>query len=429
MLVKKFDIIVGNPPWLSYRYIEDPKYQEEVKKLGLEKYKVAPMKQKLMTQMEIATIFLLHSISTFGSDDSSKIGFVMPRGIFNSDQHEKFRNQSFSADAEVTKYWDLREVHPLFNVPACVSFLKKCRERIRKSEFPVLEYRGKLPTVDLPWLEAKKYLRTEEGKLRLIYLGHHTALSTKPGWRTPTTPSIYSKQFRQGATIVPRNFYFVEFMEEVSSIKPKKVYSIRTDEEQAKESQPRYKEIRFRGQMEGAFLGYAALAKHVLPFVVLKPALVTLPIIEKEDGYYKVFPSKDLNSEGYRSAAKWYGKAERIWNELRRDKAESQNLYEWLDYQGKLSAQCVHKVHLVLYNAAGTHAAAAYIDTRQLDSWFVAEHKIYWFSCNTRDEAYYLTSILNSPNADEIIKPFQSLGLMGKRHREKDPRTADSSFQ
>lgn len=32
MLRDRFDFIVGNPPWLSYRYIADPEYQAEVKK-------------------------------------------------------------------------------------------------------------------------------------------------------------------------------------------------------------------------------------------------------------------------------------------------------------------------------------------------------------------------------------------------------------
>jgi methylase of polypeptide subunit release factors len=61
MLRDRFDFILGNPPWLSYRHIADPDYQAEIKKRAIEDYAIAPKHQKLFTQMELATIFLMHS--------------------------------------------------------------------------------------------------------------------------------------------------------------------------------------------------------------------------------------------------------------------------------------------------------------------------------------------------------------------------------
>ncbi|MBI3896140.1 MAG: SAM-dependent DNA methyltransferase, partial [Acidobacteria bacterium] len=58
MLKGQFDFIIGNPPWLSYRYISDPDYQEEVKRRAVVKYKIAPKSQNLITHMELATVFL-----------------------------------------------------------------------------------------------------------------------------------------------------------------------------------------------------------------------------------------------------------------------------------------------------------------------------------------------------------------------------------
>jgi len=54
MLKHQFDFIIGNPPWLSYRFISDPEYQEEIKKRAVTTYKIAPKSQKLFTQMELA---------------------------------------------------------------------------------------------------------------------------------------------------------------------------------------------------------------------------------------------------------------------------------------------------------------------------------------------------------------------------------------
>jgi hypothetical protein len=38
MLRDRFDFILGNPPWLSYRYIADPEYQAEIKKRAVGEY-------------------------------------------------------------------------------------------------------------------------------------------------------------------------------------------------------------------------------------------------------------------------------------------------------------------------------------------------------------------------------------------------------
>lgn len=339
-----------------------------------------------MTQMEIATIFLLHSLSTFGVDNASKIGFVLPRSIFNADQHENFRSGKYSAEAEVMKYWDLREVHPLFNVPACVAFLEKKKYRTAKSAIPVEEFEGRLPGIDLDWKEAEKHLKVKEAILRLIHLGDHSALSTQKSRSKLGTQRPYNKLFKQGATIVPRNFYFIKLEREEARIDAQKIYFVQTDEDQAKESKPPYDKIRCRGQIEGRFIGYAALARHVLPFMFLSPAVVALPVIEGQNGYFEIVPATKLNANGYRYAGQWFSKAEQIWNDKRGDKAERDNLYEWLDYRKKLSSQPFKSKHMVLYNAAGTHIAAAYFEANQLDSWFVAEHKVYWYSCKSAEE-------------------------------------------
>jgi type I restriction-modification system DNA methylase subunit len=86
MLKEQFDFIIGNPPWLSYRYISDPDYQDEIKRRAVDKYRIAPKSQKLMTHMELATVFLVHCMATFAKRGESRLGFVMPRGVLSSDQ-------------------------------------------------------------------------------------------------------------------------------------------------------------------------------------------------------------------------------------------------------------------------------------------------------------------------------------------------------
>jgi len=417
MFKGQFDYIIGNPPWLSYRYIEDPKYQKEVKELAVNTYAVAPKKQKLMTQMEIATIFLLHSIQHFGREGDSKIAFVMPRSIFNAEQHKNFRLEKFSGGVSVYQYWDLKNVSPLFNVPSCVAFLEN--KRRVKSSYDVLEFHGNLINNNMPWVKAKKHLKLKKDKLRIIYLGSNSALSSGPGYRTPTNKGQYIKRFHQGATVVPRNFYFVNILNNTQRIDPSGIYNIETDQEQAKEAKRPYKEILLNGKIEGRFLGYTILAKHILPFFTLNPSQVVLPVNILEDGFFSIRKAKDLKKAGFRYASKWFTQTEKYWDEKREEKAKIQNVYQWLDYRKKLTAQSSRKKHLILYNAAGTHVAASYFKPNSLDSWTVVDAKAYWYSCISDTEAYYLLAILNSSIPNEMIKPFQSLGLMGQRDIHK----------
>lgn len=109
---------------------------------------------------------------------------------------------------------------------------------------------------------------------------------------------------------------------------------------------------------------------------------------------------------------------ERLWEDLCGHKADKQNVYDWLDYSGKLEAQNLRQRHLVLYNAAGTNVSAAYFDRTQHPR-FVVEHKLYWAAFADPREAHYVVAILNSEMANRAIKPFQSTGLMGERDIEK----------
>ncbi len=120
-LRNRYDVVVGNPPWLAYRYVSDPEYQQEIKSLSVETYELAPKAQKLVTQMELATLFLVHATHLY-LKKGGMLGYVMPRSVFSGDQHEKFRTEQFKADCDIKEYWDLRGVSPLFNVPACVVF-------------------------------------------------------------------------------------------------------------------------------------------------------------------------------------------------------------------------------------------------------------------------------------------------------------------
>lgn len=50
--------------------------------------------------------------------------FVLPRSFFNVDQHDNTRSGVVQS-VQLTSAWDLKDVEPLFRVPACVLFARR----------------------------------------------------------------------------------------------------------------------------------------------------------------------------------------------------------------------------------------------------------------------------------------------------------------
>ena len=418
MLRDRFEYVVGNPPWLSYRYISDPFYQQEVKKRAIEEYGIAPKSMKLMTHMEIATVFLAHCVTTFGKE-GCQLGFVMPRSILSADQHANFRMRTYTAEFRLVQYWDLRNVEPLFQVPACVIFAVRDQSKGTDADIlPAFEWFGKLPAKDIPWGRAVGHLQPIKRKGTVIRIGSRTAFSTSSGRNLPNKSSSYASRFHQGATILPRSFYFVQIDRPVREIRSTGLYWARTDPEQAKGAKPPYQDVQLEGQIEGRFVYLTCLSRHILPFAVLTPAIIVVPV-EAQHGALSVRTAEQLQKAGYRKMAGWMRKVETIWHEKRKEKAAQQTVYERLDYQRELTTQILSHQHLVLYNAAGANVSAAYLDRGLLPLDFLVDHKLYWLPCASPDEAHFLVAILNSRAVNEAIKPFQSMGLLGERDIHK----------
>ena len=417
MIKGSFDFIIGNPPWLSYRYISDPDYQREVTQRAVEEYRIAPKTQRLRTQMELATVFLIHSLSTFGKTES-RLAFVMPRSVFSADQHENLRLQTYNAPISIDGYLDLMGVAPVFNVPCCVLFASRSAFKVQKPRLVAVSLKGRLPRRDIALSEAESLISESTAEARVIYLGSRTAWSTRTGRTVENPPSPYKRRFRQGATLVPRNFYFVTSPDFGESLDPDGLYFTETDPEQAAEAKAPYRDVEMAGEVEGRFFFATALSKHLLPFAVVDPATLVLPI-DVSDGEIRMITSGTMKQEGFRNFAEWMVRAEEIWASKRGKKADRQSVYERLDYQRELTSQDLNAKHLVLYNAAGTHLAASVFDTARLNLPFVVEHKLYSTTCETRNEALYLASVLNARTINEEIKPFQTFGLMGERDIEK----------
>ena len=413
----QFDYVVGNPPWITLNKLS-ASYQELVKPLVKDEYRLTT-KSELITQIEMAALFLVRALDLY-LKDGGRLGFVMPRSVFSADQHHNFRRGEVAVKYAVEKVVDAEGVSPLFYVPACAVVVRKGG----KAQYPIpaTVLRGKLPEdrhKTMPLREALKHLSRED---RQIYLGE---IGGRSAWtyeqlQVAKGRSYYYDYFRQGATIVPRPFFFVEIEdvgEDFVVVRPSK----RTERREAK--------VKFDIPLmpvEKKFLYGILTASEVVPFCHLPPAVVALPI-EPRGSSYVLLAAKELRERGYSYMADKMERLEKLWEEYRGEKKEKASIYEWLNYQNKLTAHNPAVKFRVVYNTSGTHLVAAVVEAGKRlvnnielqDT--VVDYTLYHYQTNLEDEAHYLSAVLNSSVLDQLVKPLQSKGEFGERHFVKKP--------
>lgn len=408
----QFDFVVGNPPWLTYSGITVADYQDEIAELA-EKYGVLPGSKANRPHLEIAAVFLAHCARMF-LKPKGKLAFVLPRSFLSADHHKTTR----SGQAQwfrLTAIWDLDGVSPLFPVPACVLFAERAHA-LRKPPtdgLPGFEAKGRLSDHNATWEEAEDRLTFTPTTWYLGYLGKRTAFITRKPSKGRKT-NAYKDHFRQGATIVWRNFYFIEVTQNVPDLIDRSV-AVRSDPSiDVRKGHP------LSGRVHSRFLYRTAQAKSLLPFTLLDPSLVVLPI-EVQDGALGLLTPQQLADNGFLDTADWFERIEAIWNEERTERAAKSGVtfLDYLDYQSKLTNQRLSTPYIVQYNSSGKDANACVVEQGAHDRPFVVDYKAYWYGTKDEDEAYFLAAFLNADEPNRLIKDFQSRGLFGARDVSK----------
>jgi len=425
---KKFDIIIGNPPWLSYRYVRSTEYQKELKKLITERYQLLPSdKVELMTHMELATLFFVR-VSDLYLKEEGLIGFVMPRSVFSADQHDNFRSGTFvHPDLGFTEIYDLLNVNPLFNVPSSAFFARK--DGKVKYPVPAILFSGNLPDKNCRLEIAEKHLHRREANLNLGAIGERSFL-TERVFELPKRRSHYFQSIYQGATIVPRQFWLIDFVPHPKfGIDPEfpKIRTSKRAHERAKET---YEDLLLEGIIESQFLYGVLTGSEVVPFGHLKPIPIVCPI-EPHGSTYRLIGPEEARTRGFFNLARWLSHVEEEWTQRRSEKAGRVTALQWLNYENKLTQQNSKAKYRVIYNTSGTYLVAGVVENKKTEfvvngkalqgNGIIVDHKLYYYETDDEAEAFYLSAILNSSVVDEIIKPAQSRGKFGPRDIHKKP--------
>jgi len=429
---KKFDAVIGNPPWLSYRYIENVEYQKFLKNLIINEYGLLGSdKAELMTHMELATLFLVRSVDLY-LKEGGVIGFVMPRSIFVADQHDNLRKGLLrKTKIGIRRLVDLDEVNPLFNVPSCIVYCVLGEKISYPIETTVIS--GNLDKKNVSLDQAVSKLNFRQTRYQLVELGERSSL-TEVGKKIEIPSKVgrsdYYELFRQGATIVPKSAWCVEIVKH-----PKFGINVRypyvsTSKRAIEKAKAEYAGVKLSGSIESQFLYAAVSGSELVPFGLIGTYLTILPIEQSQNGF-RIIRKEEAQKRKYDGLAEWLSKVEVLWKRKRGEKAERMDIYDWLDYQKKLTAQNLGRKYKVLYNTSGTYLVSCVLENKpvrlKIDGGgikvkgIIADWTTYWMETDDEDEAHYVAAILNSPIIDEKIKPMQAKGAFGERHIVKKP--------
>ena len=393
---EKVDYVVGNPPWLSYRYIKDAGYKARVKELTFAHELLGLDEMKLFTQMDTSTLFVAHCEREFLRPGGA-LGMVLPKTvILRSKQHLAFQGKGF------TEVHDFSGVEPLFNVRTCMVIR---RAPYAASNIPSFQWSGKMPSRNLSLREAWTILTSEENVISF----DHVSVEFSP----------YYDRFLQGASLMPRCLIFVEPVKDAQL--NLRTPFLRTAADTYAESKKDWR-LQVEGTIEREFLFGTVLSKDLMPFVVRKLSLMILPLVETSHHDLQMTDSATVLGEGFQHAHDWFAKVEGIWRERRKD--ADLEFAGRLNYQNTLTAQSLSSPFIVLTNKSGTNLCSAMISTAEAKTigklpigGFVADTVTYRYYAANEDEAHYLVGILNSPFVNEVIKPFQTQGIY---HGERD---------
>jgi hypothetical protein len=398
---EKSDVVIGNPPWLSYRYMSR---ETQAAFKGACQDRGIWAGGKVATHQDLSAYFFARCVELYFKPDGV-IAFVMPYAAMSRRQFEGFRKGVFGRHragigerinfVRFTEAWAFPDVQPLFPVPSCVLFARTHRADDRKSVLPptIAEAVGVLTRRDATPAEAEEDLTWREQ-------AWPASLKRAPG-------SPYRDAFRQGATMVPRMLCVVE----PAATGPlggnpgaPLVQSRRTSQEKAP-----WKTLGLlRGNVEAQFLRPLYLGESIAPFRLLTPAIGVIPW-ELRSG---LLESASAQSRGHLHLARWLAQAEELWN---RNGRGGLALIERWNFHGELASQLPPPPLRVACAASGTLPAVAILRDREA----ICEHALYWVAATDEKEAGYLCAVLNSETARARVAGRQARGQWGARHFDK----------
>ena len=389
------DVIVGNPPWLTYNRV-DATLRSELERQSRETYGIW-VGRHYATQQDIAGLFYTRCVDLYLRDRGTA-AMVLPHSALQAGQYQKWRSGSWQqarADLAEIIPWDLERIEPntFFPVPACVVFARKVGDGASRQL-------GN---------EARRLCGREGGPFsdEMIPLAD-------TGDAQFVSP--YGERARNGATVFPRPLFLVHVSESTTAIASG---IVRVSPWRSPHEHPPWKGLPLEelvdGHIEESHVWDVHLGATVAPFVILEPRQAVLPV--RRDGGGLIHSTSDDAIRGvdaasldHRMRGRWRAMNE-IWEEHKGSNNQL-NLLQRLDYMRNLSSQLSSPAESrLLYTSSGRPTAAVLTDPDPL-----VENSLYCVACETVREAHFLAAVINSRTLENAVKRLMPKGQFGARH-------------
>lgn len=390
----RVDVLVGNPPWLSYRFMP-PGMKASFRTMSEDRGFWAGA--AAATHQDLSALFVARAAEQYLTPTGT-FAFVMPLAALSRTQFAGFRTGKWGAhntttvNVAFTAAWDLHQVKPsFFPVPGCVVLGHRSPTAVAVTG-PSEQWSGRITAA---------HATTEAALVQIARTGATAAESL--GVASP-----YGPRFSQGATLVPRFLLFVEAAGDNplgAGAGRRRVHSYRN----SNEKQPWKALPSLTGTIEKQFLRPTLVGDSVLPFR-LRPAREAVIPWDGTDLGRTTGERLDL----YPGLAQWWRQATTTWD-TNRTAGSTLSLLDRIDYQRGLTNQLPGSAIRVVYTKSGMYLAATIVT----DPKMVIDHKLYWASAASLDEATYLVTVLNSNALLKLIRPLQARGEHNPRDFDK----------
>ena len=379
----KVDVLIGNPPWLSYRNTVST-LRRELEAQSKNTYGIWTG-GRYANRQDVAGLFFTRSTDMY-LKGGGVIGMVLPHSALRPGQYDKWRTGTWQTgrrgrrrvsrvlkvDFQYKPAWDLEKLEPntFFPVPAAVVFAKRLG-----ADKPAVPLGGQVER----WLGE-----TGTADVRRVSVALPVSPSNSP----------YAGYSRQGATIVPRCLFFVHETENPAIIKARQTITV-NPRRGSQDKQP-WKSLDLTAiteqTIETQHVYDIHLGETVVPYATLDPLKAVLPLRRGAAG----LPADDGGVGGLglgglerRMRERWRT-VSGLWAQ-HKTRANKLTLLGRLDYHRELSSQLKWRQDTdgrpvrVVYTQAGQPTAALLHDDKG-----IVDTRLYWITCKNTQEAYYL---------------------------------------
>jgi hypothetical protein len=397
---QRADVLVGNPPWIVYRHLSAG--MKDRLRGALQAYDLW-VGGSLAPQQDMCALFWARGAERY-LVRGGRLAFVLPYAVLNAPVFAELRaGRLGQTRVRLIGGWSLERVWPIFGAQSGSSTTSTCvlfgqRQMAGAHPEEVDRWEGRLPRRDADDADATRALT-------------HSRVPW-PRARTLVANSPYRSRFRQGATIVPRRFFVVD-PEPIERLGGRRDAPRMQGRAGPLDKHPWTTVQPPRGPVEVEFLRQLALGETIAPFRFLETVTAVIPLMAS-----KVLDAAAARDAGRHYLAAWLRDVETKWEQNSNKKPDGKprmTLLQRIDHMRTLSSQSGSPSIRVLYTKAGTRLSAVRIAANDT----LVDHKAYWATARSADEAGYLIAVINSAAVLAKISDMQSYGEAGT-HRDFD---------